>query len=219
VPDPIPDLIGTGVQTLVENARRLGLQWTLRLATVSVVTSPTELTAVYDSDTEPIGMTSLVGMVSPGSRVMVMQVPPAGNFIIGSPVGSVARQLIFADIAAASGSLALSTTDTLVPGCTFTAQTNGDFEYEATGVFDFDETTAGNAVCLGSLYINGAIHPVGSLATFEVLVVQDRATVTQQWRGTGTNGDVFELRARKSAAVGVINAVQTHTTLKLNIYQ
>lgn len=68
------------VQAVVENAQRLGLTWALRPATV-VSSSP--ITAVFDGDTEPINMTSMVGSVSIGQRVYVFVVPPSGNYIAG----------------------------------------------------------------------------------------------------------------------------------------
>jgi len=77
-----PELIGTGAQAVVENAKRLGLTWTIRLATVVDATIDA-VTAIYDGDTVAIGMTSMIGSVFVGQRVYVIQVPPSGNFIVG----------------------------------------------------------------------------------------------------------------------------------------
>ena len=79
-PKDAPELVGVGVQTLVDDAGRLGLTWQLKLATV---TDPKPLEAICDGDTVAIGMVSMVGTVPLGARVYVMAVPPSGNFIVG----------------------------------------------------------------------------------------------------------------------------------------
>jgi hypothetical protein len=77
-----PDLIGVGAQALVRNADRLGLTWTIALATIF---RDDPLEAIYDGDSVPIGMISMIGVVLVGQRVYVIKVPPSGNFICGSP--------------------------------------------------------------------------------------------------------------------------------------
>jgi hypothetical protein len=80
-----PELVSTGAQAIVDNAQRLGLIWTLKLATVVI---PTEgaITATYDGDIVPIGMTNIMPFpVTVGQRVYAIYVPPSGNFIIGTP--------------------------------------------------------------------------------------------------------------------------------------
>lgn len=79
----------TGTAALVgavqENADRLGLVWGLRPATVYEYNFDTSAcTAIYDGDEEPIGMVSCAGPLLPGFRVMAMNVPPSGNFIIST---------------------------------------------------------------------------------------------------------------------------------------
>lgn len=79
----VPDLIGVGVNALVENASRLGITWTLRIATVSTV-GIESVDAVYDGDTSAIGMVNMLGTgLAIGQRVYVMMIPPSGNFIVG----------------------------------------------------------------------------------------------------------------------------------------
>ena len=72
------------VKATVDNARALGLIWTLRLATMTSI-DPVE--GIYDGDTEAggvaIAMTSMVGSVAIDDRVYVIGVPPSGNFIVG----------------------------------------------------------------------------------------------------------------------------------------
>lgn len=78
-----PELVGVGVQTVVEEASRLGLTWQLKLATV---TDASPLQAIMDGDTAAIGMVSMTGTHVVDSRVYVLVVPPSGNFIVGQVV-------------------------------------------------------------------------------------------------------------------------------------
>jgi hypothetical protein len=76
-----PELISVGTQTLVDRAGSLGLIWRLTPATIDNVIGG--VTATCDGDTESIGMFSLVPGLYVGARVMVQQVPPSGNYIVG----------------------------------------------------------------------------------------------------------------------------------------
>lgn len=78
--------VGTLVNAVVDNAKRLGLSWTLRPATVSVGTDPNAITGVYDGDDAAnlIPFVSLIGECRAGARVMGLIIPPAGNYIIGT---------------------------------------------------------------------------------------------------------------------------------------
>lgn len=77
------DMAGGLVGDIVDNAKRLGLTWTLRFATVITVTNNQFAMATYDGDTIPISMTSMIGPVSIGDRVFALNVPPSGNYIVG----------------------------------------------------------------------------------------------------------------------------------------
>lgn len=79
-----PELIGVGAQAIKENAKRLGLIWSLRPGTVQELDGSNGWASViFDGDTVALGALSLVGAVVAGQRVMGMAVPPGGNFIIG----------------------------------------------------------------------------------------------------------------------------------------
>lgn len=79
----------TSVEELVEQAKRLGLMWDLRPATINSVDATSNLVfGTYDGDTESIPMINLKGSIVEGETVMVMFVPPQGNYVIGSNVGS-----------------------------------------------------------------------------------------------------------------------------------
>lgn len=82
--DVTPDLIGTGAQSIVEGAARLGLIWNLQLATVDSTISATTVSATYDADDTSINMVNITGTdLSHGQRVYAISVPPSGNFIVG----------------------------------------------------------------------------------------------------------------------------------------
>lgn len=70
------------VRALVQNASALGLTWTLRPATISDVANG--ITAIFDGDSAPIDMTSMVGAMMVGQRVWVLIIPPSGNYIAGT---------------------------------------------------------------------------------------------------------------------------------------
>lgn len=80
----IPELFSVATQSIVDNADRLGLTWTLQLATVSEGSNPARVNAAYDGDPDnPITMTSMIGGCATQARVYVIKVPPSGNFIVG----------------------------------------------------------------------------------------------------------------------------------------
>lgn len=84
-----PDLIGSAVEELINQAKRLGLTWSIIPGTVSSVSSSSGLWpasntwVVQDNDSNPTRAMSLVGPVAESTRVMLMHVPPQGNYIIG----------------------------------------------------------------------------------------------------------------------------------------
>lgn len=78
----VAEEIGIAVKEIQVEARRLGLVWDLRPATV--IDNRVTLTGIIDGDaTVVIELISLVGRPEIGTRVMVMAVPPAGNYVIG----------------------------------------------------------------------------------------------------------------------------------------
>lgn len=73
------------VQSVLDNAKRLGLLWQLQPATVTFTSAnPMSVIITLDGDTTPIGACSLIGNLTEDDRVMVLITPPSGNFIIGT---------------------------------------------------------------------------------------------------------------------------------------
>lgn len=78
----------TTAKAIQDNAKQLGLTWTLRPATVKGVPSTgaqnNNVQIIYDGDSVAITAQSLIGIPANDSRVMGLMVPPSGNFILGS---------------------------------------------------------------------------------------------------------------------------------------
>lgn len=87
----LPNLLSVQAQAVVDRAKSLGLTWTLRPATV--LNANTNPGVIYDGDTEAISSTPLVDTVISGDRVMMLQVPPGGNYIIGRLSGAALRTI------------------------------------------------------------------------------------------------------------------------------
>ena len=83
--DQLPELLAVQAGAVVERAKSLGLTWTLRPGTVETApTSSAAPTVICDSDTVAIGAISLIGRVFANDRVMMLMIPPGGNYIIGN---------------------------------------------------------------------------------------------------------------------------------------
>lgn len=111
--DPIlveaPSLIGVGAQTIVNRAKQLGIQWNLRPCTSTAAsTTSSTVSAVFDGDTQAINMVNLTGReIMPGFRLMVLIVPPSGNYVIGH-LGTPTPGLAIYNDAATAGSTAVT---------------------------------------------------------------------------------------------------------------
>lgn len=213
----IPDLIGVGTQAVAETAGRLGLTWGLRPAEVA---ASNPLTVVYDGDTEPIGMVSLVGFLDKGVRCMAVFVPPAGNYVVGRfSYGDVGR-LSFMEYAVATADTSLNTVEAAVPGLSFTVTTSSaNARWDASGVFTFRETVIGTVVGIGRLYVDNTLQ--GATALFGMTAVDNRASVAQNWSGSFTvaGEHTFQARVARNANNGTQNANQTNTTLLVKVYE
>lgn len=83
VTEEAPALIGVGAQSIVDQARQLGLTWTLQPGTVTqTVFSVGQVR--FDGDTVGINVINLSeGVVLTGNRVMGI-LTPTGNYVIGT---------------------------------------------------------------------------------------------------------------------------------------
>ncbi|OJF15383.1 hypothetical protein [Couchioplanes caeruleus] len=70
-------------EAVLDRARRAGLIWRLRPATVTDVSLGGATRVRIDGDPEPIRVASMIGPVAVAARVMVLITPPAGHHIVG----------------------------------------------------------------------------------------------------------------------------------------
>lgn len=84
------NIVDAAVEQLIADAKRLGLVWSLVQATVAPVTGTPGVWPIHntyviqDNDTNVTRAISLIGNIAGGTRVMIMHVPPQGNYIIGA---------------------------------------------------------------------------------------------------------------------------------------
>lgn len=78
-----PALIGVGAQSIVEQAKQLGLTWTFQPGTVGAVTD-TMTTVTFDGDRQAINCVNLADTnLNAGDRVMGI-ITPTNNYVIGT---------------------------------------------------------------------------------------------------------------------------------------
>lgn len=87
------DLV-TLAQSVVDQARRLGILWTIRFATVVDGSDVGHVSVIFDGPADALASTadstardlvSIIGPLSAGQRVTVATVPPSGQYVIGLP--------------------------------------------------------------------------------------------------------------------------------------
>lgn len=94
VSSDLPGIVASAVKQAVDDSRGLGLTWTLRLATVIVI-SP--ITIIYDGDTETSNAVSMIGPLRSGQRVYCLIIPPSGNFVVGATEATMSRGFLGAN--------------------------------------------------------------------------------------------------------------------------
>lgn len=82
-----PEYIALGLQTFADEAKRMGITWSLHQATtagdVNTTQSIFSTQVVLDGDSKSIAASSLIGIIPGSTRVFVLFVPPSGAYIIG----------------------------------------------------------------------------------------------------------------------------------------
>lgn len=211
-------VLSAQAKAIVERAKALGLIWTLRPATVNNIVG-TDAMVKYDADSELVGAVSLDSGVFAGDRVMMIQVPPAGNFILsreGAPL--VKQYTVVRGQEVASGDVTLTTSaQALTALVSFTA--TADADYLITATYDLDHTVSGgNNVGIGSLQVDAVA--VGGTAQFGVTAAAQRASVAFTWHGTLSPGaHTFRLFGVKTVNVGTFIARATHTRFTYQVWQ
>lgn len=205
-----------GVKALVENAKSLGLVWNLRPATVAVDSpDPSLVEVVMDGDTEIIAVQSLIGPLGVDDRAMVMIVPPAGMFIIGSPNSGAKLSRYSVTNGTA---VALSTGGTILTDTSTDVAARAGQSWKASAIFDFGVTVAGIGVAIGFLSLDGVSE---SRQALYQPATTGRQTTPQQWSGTfTTTGTVnFILSVSKTINAGAGTCFNQHTNLEIDVYE
>lgn len=154
-------------KSIQENADRLGLIWKLTPGAV-VTTDP--LTVLTDSPDEntlaSIPVMSLVGDLVVGTRVMVMSVPPAGQYVIGQ-LTNIPRGIINANTTN-NGAVATATSTTPVPVPSASWDVEPEYVFRDGWVykvtFQGGTATAGGTAMFGTVQVRlGSATAVGTL--------------------------------------------------------
>lgn len=204
----ISDTLSVQAQAVVDRAKALGLTWTLRPASVKT----TEPTVTYDGDTEQVGAVSLVGSLSPGSRVMMLQIPPAGNYILGRLLTGTTLYTTptFRGQTVSAGDVVITTVaQTITPLVSLSLTSAGD--YIITASVDIDYTVSGgNNLVAVALQVDGV--GLTDQIIFQITANATRLVLSKSWYGTLTAGThTFQLITSKSLNTGTwtIRAVGT----------
>lgn len=218
--EAVPDLLAIQAQAIAERAKALGLTWTLRPATVESSTIGNAV--IYDGDTEAVGVVPLNGNAIPGDRVMMLQIPPGGNFIIGrlpgSPSAATYTTLTFSGELASLADVTLTTvTQNVGQLLTLTLASPG--QYFITGSADLDQTASGGNNLGGvTLQVNGVGQTDQIL--FGVTAAGQRAVLSKTWVGNLSAGsNTFRLVGSKSLNIGTFIARAAGTGLSYQIFQ
>lgn len=215
----VPELLSTQAQAVVDRAKSLGLTWTLRPATVSAIVPSS---VVYDGDTVVVGAVSLTGNTIPGDRVMMLQIPPGGNYIIGRLPGS-PKTATYTTPTFRGELLSLAdvtlTTSTQNVGQLLTVVLASAGQYLVTGSADLDQTASGgNNLGGATLQVNGVGR--GDQILFGVTAAGQRAVLSKTWVGTLAAGsNTFRLVASKSLNIGTFICRAAGTGFAYQIWQ
>ena len=200
----LPALLGSTAEAIVNNAKDLGLTWTLRPATASTPTTDGP-TVVYDGDTTVMNAVSLIGTVSGTERVMMLQIPPGGNYIIGllaerpplglanvSTAGTIATATSASEVAISSANWASEPIFTFPPGRIFSVQMTG-------GCYN----TAGGPRIIGVRLRVGQSTISGNLLVYRPWLCDLIAGVgaSYDWTGYFKNSSTSTLNSRLSVTI------------------
>lgn len=132
------DLIVTAVSTYADSGEHAEHFWKLTPARI-ITPSDTSPTAVFDGDgalgtsSTPVPLISLIGYCPAGARVMVMFVPPAGNYVVAplTPFEASARMSTDQNLDISSITLQEVSQLSVIGEANFTYQLNGELFYQS----------------------------------------------------------------------------------------
>lgn len=191
---------------MVENARRLGLTWRLRLGTVTESTSANSMLVRMDGDDESISVVSMFGAALVNSRVYVITIPPAGNFAVGRVVSTPSLRVVSHMQTAVSNSSSTSYANlTNIAGVAFTAPESGIVTILFTASMVNNTATGGSALTpwIGEGSTVGSGTEVVAASDNNALAFIQHATINENLRYGGhyiaeglTPGTVYNVSMR-----------------------
>lgn len=194
------DLFGVGTRSIVENAKRLGLTWGLRMGTVLELTSASRYQVRMDGgDDGGIAVTPMTGPVLVGDRVYVITVPPGGNFLIGTvtrffPGQRIATATRIVNVGTFTAETVIDTVVApLIAGKTYILTWYGRlFKDVADGIARFrirEDSISGTTLAITQLYTTVTINqsfPTIMKVQYTATATGDKTFVTTGNRQTGT---------------------------------
>lgn len=218
-----PDLISVGAQTLVDNARRLGLTWQLRPATVEAAKSADLVTARYDGDETTIDMVSMIGLLSKGVRVYVIGVPPAGNFIVGRRDALSMRHILNRQDTSSTTASTTYVNLTNIAGTAFVAPESGIVTIYYTALMANDTATGGSQLTprVGTGATVGGGTTVLAASNNNAIGFDQHATVNESMRFGGQYtltgllpGTIYNVSMQgRAITAGTATFQRIHTTV------
>lgn len=218
-PQQLPALLGATAESIVDNAKDLGLTWTLRPATV--VSDPSGPSVIYDGDSAVVGVETLIGTAIPTDRVMMLQIPPGGNYIIGRLTGTPftpKTTLTFRGEVLATGDVTLTTSSQVIIPL-FSITVTSPAQYMIVPNVDFDAFVAGgNNLIAATLRVDGVGDTKQMI--FQENTSGVRLVLSKTYFGNLTTGThTFDMIAAKSNATGGWATRAVGTSLVYEIYQ
>lgn len=228
---PVSTPAGVTAAAIKDQAIRLGISWEMHAATV-VQPIPTSVPNVsplpaskdsfvsilLDGDTVAIQAISVIGSLGAGARVMVIQVPPSGFYVIGVLGGTAQRNLVYTTYIPTGAALTLTTSPQTV--ITQTVPVTGAFWWEAWGNANTAETVTGTTAAILQLTVAGVVQT--GHGSFNYTAGGQGATIGWAWGGfvnlTSDSQVTFILQALKSINAGTV-VTDTNDSLLINIYQ
>lgn len=187
------------------------------MATVVIGDTPAQVLAMYDGDSEPITMVSMVGPLLSEARVYAIQVPPSGNFIVGFtvPTNNELGISVYNNIDSGDPASGTTTSATYVnmPGpMTFTVEKKFEDTVLLLGISGtwFESTgTAGTSAAFGMNIAgassgNGDVNMTGYRATIPPGIVRLPIPMTERLAPCGNGTITVTARWFRNTGAGTL---------------
>lgn len=184
---------------------------------ITEVTASAAVPIIYDGDTAVITAVSLIGVPMGNCRVMCIQIPPAGNYIVGNLKGTVPSQLVVREmVEGTSMPMALTTTLTTITGMDVSFNLTGDYFWKVEAFYDFSVSATGGVNCFGGLTGPNGLETAA--AVFGIPTNGLRGSVGMMWSGFSSGiAASFTFGADKQVNAGT--AALNQARAMIEIYQ